>query len=588
MTVNNVKKTDKELANDKAQRVMNGVNIWCSYYRANPHRFCADYLNINLKLFQKILLFMMFWSNYLCYIASRGQGKTFLIAIFACCRCILYPDTQICVCAKARSQSINVLEKITTILMPNSANLRLEIKDYSTKGQDAYIEFRNGSRIKVVTANDNARSNRSNIIIVDEFRMVDVDIINKVIRKFNTAPRQPKYLNNPKYAHLAERNKEFYLSSAWFKSHWSYEKVKAYCANLVNDEKRYFVCGLPYQLAIKENLLSAEQVADEMSESDFNELSWRMEMETEWVGDDEGALFAYDDVAKNRKLKTAVYPPNFILGIADKKVKIPELTHNERRIMSVDVALLASTKHDNDAAAIFINSALPNYENKYISNIIYTENHEGLHSDDLALIVRRLFDQYHCTDLVLDTRGVGISIYDALCRDIYDNELGIPYPALSCCNDPIMADRCVDKNAPKVIWAINATAQLNNDMTLLLREQFRQGRINLLVSEFEAEEILQGYRGYSSLNSNEKSKMLLPYINTTLLINELINLQSEVKGVNVKVKEKSGMRKDRFSSLQYNIWVCAQLEQKLNKPKSQSTLDYSSLSRRPTIPQSRY
>ena len=200
-----------------------------------------------------------------------------------------------------------------------------------------------------------------NIIIVDEFRMVDLDIINKVIRKFNTAPRQPKYLNNPKYAHLAERNKEFYLSSAWFKSHWSYEKVKAYCANMVNDEKRYFVCGLPYQLAIKENLLSAEQVADEMSESDFNELSWRMEMETEWVGDDEGALFAYDDVAKNRKLKTAVYPPDFILGISDKKVKIPELAHNEKRIMSVDVALLASTKHDNDAAAIFINSALPNY-----------------------------------------------------------------------------------------------------------------------------------------------------------------------------------------------------------------------------------
>nr|DAZ32537.1 MAG TPA: large terminase [Caudoviricetes sp.] len=575
MATNNVKKTDKELANDKAQRVMNGVNIWCSYYRANPHRFCADYLNINLKLFQKILLFMMFWSNYLCYIASRGQGKTFLIAIFACCRCILYPDTQICVCAKARSQSINVLEKITTILIPNSANLRLEIKDYSTKGQDAYIEFRNGSRIKVVTANDNARSNRSNIIIIDEFRMVDLDIINKVIRKFNTAPRQPKYLNNPEYAHLAERNKEFYLSSAWFKSHWSYEKVKAYCANLVNDEKRYFVCGLPYQLAIKENLLSAEQVADEMSESDFNELSWRMEMETEWVGDDEGALFAYDDVAKNRKLKTAVYPPNFILGISDKKVKIPELAHNEKRIMSVDVALLASTKHDNDAAAIFINSALPNYENKYISNIIYTENHEGLHSDDLALMVRRLFDQYHCTDLVLDTRGVGISIYDTLCRDIYDNELGITYPALSCCNDPIMADRCVDKNAPKVIWAINATAQLNNDMTLLLREQFRQGRINLLVSEFEAEEILQGYRGYSSLSANEKAKMILPYINTTLLINELINLQSEIKGVNVKVKERSGMRKDRFSSLQYNIYVTMLLEQKLvriKKPCSLSSL----------------
>ena len=55
MVNNTAKKTDKELANDKAQRVMNGVNIWCSYYRANPHRFCADYLNINLKLLREQL-----------------------------------------------------------------------------------------------------------------------------------------------------------------------------------------------------------------------------------------------------------------------------------------------------------------------------------------------------------------------------------------------------------------------------------------------------------------------------------------------------------------------------------------------------
>jgi hypothetical protein len=156
-----MKKTDKEIANDKIERMMNGVGIWCSYYRANPHRFCEDYLNIHLKLFQKILIFLMNWSNYFMYIASRGQGKSYLVAIFACVRCILYPETQICIAAKNRSQSINVLEKITTLLMPNSANLRNEIDNYNTKGQDAYISFKNGSRIKVVTANDGARSNRS-------------------------------------------------------------------------------------------------------------------------------------------------------------------------------------------------------------------------------------------------------------------------------------------------------------------------------------------------------------------------------------------------------------------------------------------
>ena len=584
------KKSDREIANDKAKRMMQGVATWCSFYRANPHRFASDYLNIHLKLFQKILLFLMFWNNYFIYIASRGQGKTFLIAIFSVCRCILYPETQICIAAKARSQSINVLEKITTILMPNSANLRMEISDYSTKGQDAYIEFRNGSRIKVVTANDNARSNRSNIIIVDEFRMVDIDIINKVIRKFNTAPRQPKYLNKPEYAHLAERNKEFYLSSAWFKSHWSYAKVQAYLKNMLDDTKRYFCCGLPYQLAIRENLLSAEQVADEMSESDFNELGFRMEMECLWYSDTDGSLFNYEDVSKNRILKTAVYPPYLSDSISDKKIKIPDLAYNERRILSADIALLASKKQNNDASSIIINSALPTSDNRYISNIIYMENHEGLHTNDLALIIRRLFYMFKCTDLVLDCKSIGIGVYDTLAREIYDAEYGITYPALSCCNDTTFAERCSDKNAPKVIWAIQATSQFNNDMYLNLRERFRQNKINLLVSEFEADEILKNIRGYNSISPEDKIRLQLPYIQTTLLINELINLEYETRGVNIQVHEKSGMRKDRVSSIGYNCYVVSLLEKKLNSRKT-NTFDlshYQSLSRSPTVLPTKY
>jgi tRNA(Met) C34 N-acetyltransferase TmcA len=210
----------QESPNTKSERIMNSINIWCSFYRANPHRFCKDYLGLDLKLFQQILIYMMNISNYFMYIAARGQGKSFLIAIFCCVRCILYPGTQICIASKTRAQGIEVLEKVQTILMPNSANLRLEIKGEPVINQaNAYINFRNGSKMKVVVSNDSARHNRANCVIVDEFRMVDLDIINKVLRKFNTAPRQPKYLNKPEYAHLIERNKEVYLSSAWMKSH---------------------------------------------------------------------------------------------------------------------------------------------------------------------------------------------------------------------------------------------------------------------------------------------------------------------------------------------------------------------------------
>lgn len=67
------KKTERDVMNDKANRTMRAVNIWCSFYRANPHRFCKDYLNINLKPFQQILIVMMNICHYVMYIAARGQ-----------------------------------------------------------------------------------------------------------------------------------------------------------------------------------------------------------------------------------------------------------------------------------------------------------------------------------------------------------------------------------------------------------------------------------------------------------------------------------------------------------------------------------
>ncbi|GAA0347056.1 hypothetical protein GCM10008931_42920 [Oceanobacillus oncorhynchi subsp. oncorhynchi] len=81
----------------KSSRLMQGIGKWTSFYRANPHRFVKDYLGINLKLFQMILIFMMEYSYYFMYIASRSQGKTFLAAIFCCVRAILYPGTKIVV-----------------------------------------------------------------------------------------------------------------------------------------------------------------------------------------------------------------------------------------------------------------------------------------------------------------------------------------------------------------------------------------------------------------------------------------------------------------------------------------------------------
>ena len=269
--INIFKKSRKFNKKSKSERLMDGVGVWCSYYRANPHRFVKEYLGISLKLFQVILIFMMNHNHYFMYLASRGQGKTFLTSIYCCVRAILYPETKIIIASGTKGQSREVIEKIDD-LRKNSPNLAREISDLKSSSNDARVEFHNGSWIKIVASNDGARSKRANLLIVDEFRMVDLEIISKVLRKFLTAPRNPRYLEKEEYAHLKERNKEIYLSSCWYKSHWSYNRFLSYYNSMILKSAKYFVCGLPYQLAIKEGLLDEEQVKDEMSEDDFDEI----------------------------------------------------------------------------------------------------------------------------------------------------------------------------------------------------------------------------------------------------------------------------------------------------------------------------
>lgn len=335
---------------------------------------------------------------------------------------------------------------------------------------------------------------------------------------------------------------------------------------------KYFICGLPYQVSIKEGLLMRDQIVEEMSEADFNELTWQMEMETLWWGDTDGAFFSYTDVTNRRKLKTPMYAYELT---ENKAHKVPDLVYNERRILSADVALMASgSGHKNDSSSIFINSAIPTNSDSYVGNFVYSESHEGLNTDELALIIRRLFKIYKCTDLVLDTSGQGLGVYDALIRDIVDPETGELYEALSCCNDDKMAERCKVDGAPKVIWSIKASASFNSEMCIRLRSGFQKGKINLLVSEEQAGSVLKEKNSaFKKMNAEEQARYLNPYIQTTMLVLELINLQHEAKGTTVRITEKSGMRKDRYSSVGYNYYVQCELEREvLQKPQKKFTM----------------
>lgn len=402
------------------ESVMNGAALWGSYYRNNPDKFATEYLHIRLKLFQRILLSMMCWCTTFVLIACRGIGKTFMSAIYCVTRCILYPGTKICIASSVRGQSIGVLEKILFELKPLSPELRNEINDKDSKinGTDAIIAFKNTSVIKVVTASDTSRGNRANVLLLDEFRLVNKDTIDTVLRKFLTLRRMPVYseLTNEerKKEYDKEKNLTMYLSSAYFKDSWAYTKCVDTFRAMMDSNRKQFVCGFPYQLSILEGLLDPETVADEMTESDFSEIKFGMEMGALWYGSDDGAFFDYSQVAKNRKIKYPMLPSALSQKLNNaKQIGITDKQQCEIRILSADIALMSSRRNSNDATALFINQMLPTKAGRYINNIVYAETAEGLRTDDQALMIRKMYDEFKCDYIVLDTNGITMPFYAA-------------------------------------------------------------------------------------------------------------------------------------------------------------------------------
>ena len=554
------------------ERIMEGAAHYVSFYRKNPHLFARDYLHLKLRLFQQILLVMMNYCMTTVLIAARGLGKSYLCAIFCVTRCVLWPNSKICIASGTRGQAYTVIEKIILELKPNSPELAAEIDEKESKlnNTQGIVVFRNGSYIKIVTAGESARSNRANIVVIDEFRLVDPNVIQTILKKFLTQRRMPPYEElsdeERKAEYDKEKNKTIWCSSAYFSDHWAYQKCIETIKCMLMPDRKDFCCSLPYELSISEGLLDPDVVESDMLESDYSEIRHLMEYEAVFYNSSEDAFFDFSTVSKNRHIQYPMLPSSMSAMLkSNSAIRIQPKQPGEKRLLSADIALMASTRHSNDATSIHITRLIPTKAGRYTVNLVYTEPNEGLRTEEQALNIRKLYEEYDCDYIVLDAKNVGLAILDFLSNDISDPETGEIFPALSCCNNEDLAARCAVRGAPKAIWAIMGSAKFNSDAALLLREGFKSGRIRLLVNEYDGEDAMNHIQGFASMETQDKTKLLLPYINTTLLINEVVNLRHDESNGLVKLSEKSGMRKDRYSSLSYNYYVALQLESEMRK-----------------------
>ncbi|WP_063565465.1 terminase large subunit [Paenibacillus sp. O199] len=546
----------KNKRSNKSEVTKEKVKLWASFYRENPHRFVLDYLGIRLKLFQFILFYMMNASTYFMYLAARGQGKSWIISLYACVRCILYPGTQVVIGSGTKGQASLIIKSYIVKMRNSSPNLNREIRLINSGKDETKVYFHNGSTIEAVTSNDNSRGYRANILILEEFRMIKKDILNTVLRKFKATPRQPKYLENPKYQHLQEENKEIYISSAWYKNHWSWDRAKAFQTAMLKG-KSYFVCGLPYQLSVDEGLYLQSAVDEEKQEDDFDPVKWLMEMDCIFFGESEKAYFKINDFEECRTSKVKPFYPTTTEDYVSNKRVLYKRAKDEVRLIGVDVAMMGGNENDN---TIFTCYRLIPKDSYYERQIVYIESINGQHSQVQAIRLKRLYEDFEADYVIIDTHGNGLSLYDDCARSLYDEERDVEYPAWSAMNNEEMRDRALDKNALQLVYSLKPTLQLNHEIHVSFRSALEKKKLQLMVNEIHGKEFLEEKYDFENKTTEEQAKLLYPYYQTSMLINESVSLESEIRNGFVKLSETGSNRKDRYSSAAFANYYADEME----------------------------
>ena len=550
---------------DISKKRQDNLIDWITYYRRNIHRFVEHYLGVKLYFYEIIWIYYMATRDSFVAIAARGDGKTWILAILAIAKAILYPHSEIVVVSSTKGQAGLLVEKCQD-LYNNYPNIQREIENITDNMNKWQVDFRNGSTIKVVASRESSRGRRSTFTIYEEFRLIDKDIVDSVIRPFSYI-RQAPYLKIPEYAKLGEEPKEVFISSAYLKGLWWFDETKKNIKAMLSGENKGFI-AFDFRLSIRHNIKTIASIRNEISKMD--EITAMMEYGNIPFGEGANSYFRLKQFTKARVIEKAFYPQRLETYNAKKNPYGIQKTDGEIRLVSSDVAQRAGRANDLSITSLI--RLIPTQKG-YFREVSYMESFSGINSILQSLRLKQLYYDFEADYLVLDVAagGGGLPMYDQLGQITKDDERGIEYPAMTIMRhnsiDPNTYDelskRTLAVNAIPVIYPISGIAKLNSQIAVEMRDKLQKKLFGFLVDETKAEDYLIKSKSGEFMTNDDpsaKSFFMAPYTQTSLLIGECIGLTMTMVAGNIKLVEMSGSRKDRYTSVAYGNYFASFLD----------------------------
>lgn len=119
----------------------------------------------------------------------------------------------------------------------------------------------------------------------------------------------------------------------------------------------------------------------------------------------------------------------------------------------------------------------------------------------------------------------------------------------------------------EVVYIMKANAPLNTEMYSYTQTQILSGRVKFLIDEKEAKARLMSSSLGQNMSPSQRNEYLKPYVQTSILKEQLCNLVEENEGVNIILKQSSrAIKKDKFSALIYALYfIKLEEERKRNR-----------------------
>ena len=244
---------------------------------------------------------------------------------------------------------------------------------------------------------------RSNFTIYDEVAIMKKSSIDQIFEGM-LFPRQPDYINDPKYSNnprWLEESKSIYLTSSKYKYQWWYRMWKECVIGYYMDKRsKYNVFATDYFDNIANGLKTWGDFR--RAKKKMNEFDFRMEMLNEAIGEAEDAYFNIQSFKENQTLKNCFRPPTVASIYAGVPLSMKDKDPSEIRMVIADLAFAGNNSKEKNDNTIFMCMSLHWKEFRFERHVDYIESRPGGGTDKVILRLKELFWWYQADYLVYD------------------------------------------------------------------------------------------------------------------------------------------------------------------------------------------